>query len=580
MKSVSINQMFNSLKTTDRSSAYQTDQVQSSLKVLLISLASIMLIASIVPRLAHSKSIKEIETPHLTSSNVLLTPALTLTGQTTFTYFGNVLGTIGDANGDGYADVFIGAEGYNTLTGQVFIYYGSTHGLSSTPSLTLTGEAKNSFFGFWASSAGDINDDGYSDFIVGAFAANGTHGRAYIYMGSPSGLNPTPALTLTGQTNFELLGYSVSTAGDVNGDGYADVIIGGYGYLTSTGRAFVYAGSPIGLAETPMVTLTGESIGDQFGSNVATAGDLNHDGYADVIVSARGYLSHTGRVYVYLGSASGLHSTPSYTFTGEAIGDEYGFAANTIGDVNHDHYSDMAIGADYFYSYTGRAYIYEGNASGLTTTPIMTLTGVVTQDKFGNSIASAGDLNHDGYGDVVIGSYGYLSDTGRAYVYAGSSSGLLLTPIFTATGELHDDAFGRMVAGVGDVNQDGADDLLLGAKHYPGNARIGRAYFFLGVPTNSQIISPTITSSLIATGTIGLPFTYTIGVTGTLPITVSASNLPSWSSLAGSIISGTPDVTTTAHVIITATNSIGFDVKSLTITILNLYEVYLPIVMH
>ena len=139
----------------------------------------------------------------------------------------------------------------------------------------------------------------------------------------------------------------MATAGDVNGDGYADVVVGARGYSSSTGRAYVYLGGPGGLATTAATTLTGEATSDYFGCSVATAGDVNGDGYADVVVGARGYSGqHRAGVRVSgWGGASGLATTAATTLTGEAANDFFGSSVATAGDVNGDGYADVVVGA-------------------------------------------------------------------------------------------------------------------------------------------------------------------------------------------------------------------------------------------
>ena len=157
-----------------------------------------------------------------------------------------------------------------------------------------------------------MNNDGYADVIVGADRYNSWQGRAYVYIGTVSGVHATPSVTLTGEVG-SAFGYSVGTAGDVNNDGYADVIVGANQYSSDTGRAYLYHGGVGGLSATPSVTLIAENSGDYFGYSVGTAGDVNNDSYADVIVGAVRYNSNQGRAYVYMGEA--VTATPVPTLT-------------------------------------------------------------------------------------------------------------------------------------------------------------------------------------------------------------------------------------------------------------------------
>ncbi|MBM3250507.1 MAG: filamentous hemagglutinin N-terminal domain-containing protein, partial [Candidatus Omnitrophica bacterium] len=233
-------------------------------------------------------------------------------------------------------------------------------------------------------------------------------------------LSTEPSWTATGENSFDSFGYSVSSAGDVNGDGYSDVLIGANAYSSYTGKAYAYYGSGSGLSTSPDWTATGENTYDEFGYSVSSAGDVNGDGYSDVLIGAQYYSSYTGKAYAYYGSGSGLSTSPDWSATGENSSDYFGWSVSSAGDVNGDGYSDVLIGANAYSSYTGKAYAYYGSGSGLSTSPDWTATGENTYDEFGYSVSSAGDVNGDGYSDVLIGAQYYSSYTGKAYAYYGS----------------------------------------------------------------------------------------------------------------------------------------------------------------
>jgi len=430
------------------------------------------------------------QTPRLVTRIASLnsSPSLTLTGETTNNLFGVSVSAAGDVNNDGYDDVIIGADGYSSNKGRVYVFLGSANGLSNTPSVTITGEGNLDLFGYSAQTAGDTNGDGFDDVIVGAFGYSGfsRQGRAYLYLGNVNGLSTTAAITLTGESGLNYFGQRAATAGDVNKDGFADIIIGAPGSpsLSIQGRTYLYLGSASGLSATPALTLTGESSNDSFGWSVGIAGDVNKDNYTDVFVTARGYLTNTGRVYIYHGSASGLSTTPALTLTGQTANEFFGHSASAAGDINQDGYSDIVIGASGYMSQTGRAYVYLGGVSGLGASPVITLTGQATTYAFGNSVGTAGDINGDGYSDIVVGAEGYLSSTGQAYLYLGTVSGLDSTPTITLTGENVGDHFGARGSTGGDVNHNGVDDLIIGAPYYLNYT--GRAYLFNGVAVASN----------------------------------------------------------------------------------------------
>ncbi|HSW55228.1 MAG TPA: integrin alpha, partial [Ignavibacteriaceae bacterium] len=329
------------------------------------------------------------------------------TGQAAGDWFGYSVSTAGDVNGDGYSDVIVGAslnDAGGSNAGRAYIYFGGAN-MDNTADVILTGAAADDYFGYSVSTAGDVNGDGYSDVIVGASlndAGGSNAGRAYIYYGGAN-MDNTADVILTGAAADDYFGSSVSTAGDVNGDGYSDVIVGAYGNDaggTSAGRAYIYYGGA-NMDNTADVILTGAAAGDWFGSSVSTAGDVNGDGYSDVIVGApfndAGGTS-AGRAYIYFGGAN-MDSTADVILTGAAAGDYFGYSVSTAGDVNGDGYSDVIVGAygnDAGGSNAGRAYIYFGGANMDSTADVI-LTGAAAGDWFGYSVSTAGDVNGDGY---------------------------------------------------------------------------------------------------------------------------------------------------------------------------------------
>jgi hypothetical protein len=345
-------------------------------------------------------------------------------------YFGASVAGAGDVNGDGYADLIVGAYGNNAGgadAGRAYVYHGGP-GADAVADLTLTGAAASEHFGISVSGAGDVNGDGYADVIVGADGndAGGTEaGRAYVYHGGP-GADAVADLTLTGAAANDEFGLSVSGAGDVNGDGYADVIVGAYlndAGGADAGRAYVYFGGP-GADAVADLTLTGAAASDNFGVSVSGAGDVNGDGYGDVIVGA--YLNdaggrNAGRASVYHGGP-GADAVADLTLTGAAAGDLFGVSVSGAGDVNGDGYGDVIVGADLNDaggSSAGRAYVYHGGP-GADAVADLTLTGAAVGDLFGVSVSGAGDVNGDGNADVIVGAYGNDSggaDAGRAYLY-------------------------------------------------------------------------------------------------------------------------------------------------------------------
>ena len=191
----------------------------------------------------------------------------------------------------------------------------------------LTGASTDDYFGSSVSTAGDVNGDGYDDMIIGAplnSAGGSFAGRAYLYTNSLTG-SDIPDEFFTGAAIGDGLGKSVKSAGDVNGDGYSDVIVGAYGYSGFTGRAYIYFGGS-SIDNIADVILTGATAGDFFGNSVSTAGDVNGDGYSDVIVGASendAGGNNAGRAYIYFGGAT-MNNVVDVTLTGAAAGDNFG----------------------------------------------------------------------------------------------------------------------------------------------------------------------------------------------------------------------------------------------------------------
>ncbi|MBS1516884.1 MAG: FG-GAP repeat protein [Bacteroidetes bacterium] len=407
--------------------------------------------------------------------------------------FGFSVSSAGDVNGDGYDDVIIGAYGYNSFTGRAYIYYGGQN-MNTVADVTLTGTATSNFFGYSVSKAGDVNGDGYSDVIVGAYGYTTNTGRAYIYYGGAV-MNNTVDVTLTGETTSNFFGISVSNAGDVNGDGYSDVIVGANGYSSNTGKCYIYFGGA-SMNNVVDVTMTGGATNNTFGTSVASAGDVNADGYSDVIIGANGYSSSTGRAYIFLGG-NNMDNTADVTMTGEASNNFFGASVSSAGDVDGDGYSDVIVGAYGRNSFTGKAYIFYGGASMNSVSDVIFI-GEANVNYFGASVSSAGDINGDGYSDVIIGAYGNNSNTGKVYVYFGAAS-MDSTADVKIAGETTNSNFGYSVGLAGDLNGDGYSDLLVGAYGYGSNT--GRAYFYDYFMKNEII--PEITFSGAASNSFG-----------------------------------------------------------------------------
>jgi len=408
----------------------------------------------------------------------------TITGEQPNDEFSVVAG-VGDVNKDGFDDFIVGAPGFSLpgqpSIGRTYLYLGAAK-LDTVPDLILTGERMYSMFGRSVAGAGDVNGDGFADILIGASGYGEyipVQGKAYLYFGGAH-LDSIPEFEVTGQGYYYGLGCVVAGLGDVNGDGYDDFGISAPNDdYDARGRAYIYFGAD-SFDSTCDIYLEGER-GDFLGSSLSKAGDVNADGFDDVIIGAPGIAGEKpGKAYVLYGGEA-MNNVPNLIMIGDST--EYGFAnvVNGGGDFNGDSYNDVLVGycakiTDEWPRPQNIKFYYGGLE--MDDTPDLIFSEPVWMGNYGFESKFVGDLNNDGYTEILIG--GVLDwvppDTlNKLYLYLGHS---LADTLFDASLQsmVNLDGFGCSFSQIGDVDNNGNKEIAVGALetaiHGPGHVYV------------------------------------------------------------------------------------------------------------
>lgn len=373
----------------------------------------------------------------------------------------SIVAFAGDVNGDGIDDFLIGAPHTSPngipFSGTATVYSGATGAII----YEYHGPKPGDGLGSAVSGAGDVDGDGVADFIIGAPDKDPggvqAAGSVWVY----SGANGTVIHRINGTSGGQLLGGSVAAAGDVDGDGFDDIILGApserYADLYPAGAAYVYSGATGALLHR----FESSEWYSSFGTSVAGVGDTDGDGYDDVLVGAPSYPvngSSRGDAFLYSGATGQLIRS----LNSQSLGSHFGADVSSAGDVDADGIGDIVIGASFTAigsnQYAGSVFVY----SGATGAQLHRLDGTGS-GKLGSSVSGAGDVNGDGHADIIAGEQyadpNGLTDSGSAYIYSGADG----TILHQFDGQSNSDEMGSNVAGGGNLNGDPYPDLLIGA---------------------------------------------------------------------------------------------------------------------
>jgi hypothetical protein len=412
----------------------------------------------------------------------------------------------GDLTGDGTADLVLGMPGLDdgqSSEGGVFLFAGDGVSYATTALWSYTSNEPFAFLGGAVSIPGDLNDDTFSDLVVGSWQADGAtanEGRVEVFYGGPAGLAAVPDVVIDGGQAGASFGFSLA-GGDVNGDGVADLLVGAPDWSeteSSEGAVFWFAGSSAGLSSVPSGLLAVGSAGASFGYSVAVPGDVDQDGDDDILVGSPEYSDvevGEGRALLFHGDPLGPTASAIWEVESDQLFARMGHSVAGAGDVNGDGHPDLLVGTPWFDGASlenGQVDLWFGATAPPALTSDWSWEGPQSGGLAGVSVAGAGDLNGDGVDDLAVGASHAdigVPDEGLLFVFPG----LLGTEPSAQPGRVISlggllAQFGSSIASAGDANGDGFDDLLVGGWNFSSAAAgEGVATLLLGVPATVDI---------------------------------------------------------------------------------------------
>jgi len=351
--------------------------------------------------------------------------------------------------------------------------------ISRVPAWTTGTDPRHRDLG-WQFALGDLDRDGRQDLVLadpGYSDSLAEQGAVEWYRGTPHGLTTEPAWHTVGTVTGERRGWSVDAGGDLDGDGYADVVTSDCLRRDDRGRAFghvrIYHGGPSGPGPAPPRLLPAELQVASFVTITRAVGDVNGDGFQDLLATEQnwnGEHRNQGRVRIYRGGPQGLGEQETWSLLGDPQSSAFGTFVVPLGDVNGDHLADLVIGAGFWHDgrgETGAAHVLFGSAAG----PVRAPHGLVTGDRGGDllgvhrSLEAIGDADRGGVPDLAVGIVGHDGlgkEVGEVRIYRGTRDGLAPHPIWRAQGYSSNGQLGCSIAGGADVDGDGIHDLLVG----------------------------------------------------------------------------------------------------------------------